>query len=237
MKDFAFSRALEALWRLLAEANQYIVAREPWKLIKAEGERATLSRVLWNGLEAVRIVATGLLPFMPEAAARVLAAVGTDVPGTSLDALAWGGTPNRAPLAEIPPLFPRIDKAVYFADTPAKPAVAEKEGKKMISIDQFFETELKVATVLAAEPVPKSKKLMKLTLDLGEETPRTVVGGIAEAYAPEDLVGGQVVVVANLQTAKLMGLESQGMVLAATIENRPVLLRPIQPVPPGTRVK
>ncbi|HXU29499.1 MAG TPA: methionine--tRNA ligase [Thermoanaerobaculia bacterium] len=239
MNEFAFSRALEALWRLLAEANQYIVAREPWKLIKAEDQKATLSRVLWNGLEAVRIVATGLLPFMPEAAARVLAAVGTDLPGTSLDALAWGGTPTGAPLAEIPPLFPRIDKAVYFADTPAKPAVeaGAKEEKKMISIDQFFETELKVATVLAAEPVPKSKKLMKLTLDLGEETPRTVVGGIAEAYSPEDLVGNQVVVVANLQTAKLMGLESQGMVLAATVEGRPVLLRPLQPVPPGTKVK
>ncbi len=237
MADFAFSRALEALWRLLAEANQYIVAREPWKLIKEEGERARLSRVLWNGLEAVRIVATGLLPFMPDAAARVLAAVGTAVPPTSLDALAWGGTPNRAPLAEIPPLFPRIDKAAYFSDTTVQPAPAVKEEKKMISIDQFFETELKVATVLAAEAVPKSKKLLKLTLDLGEESPRTVVGGLAEAYTPEELIGGQVIVVANLAPAKLMGIESQGMVLAATIDSKPVILRPILPVPAGTRVK
>lgn len=237
MGEFAFSRALEALWRLLAEANQYIVAREPWKLIKQEEERERLSRVLWNGLEAVRIVATGLLPFMPEAAARVLAAVGTNVPATNLDALAWGGTPTGAPLPEIPPLFPRIDKAVYFADTPATPVAAQKEEKKMITIDQFFETELKVANVVAAEAVPKSKKLLKLTLDLGDEGQRTVVAGIAEAYAPEDLVGGQVVVVANLQPAKLMGIESQGMVLAASIDGKPVVLRPIQPVPPGTRVK
>ncbi len=237
MDDFAFSRALEALARLLAEANQYIVAREPWKLIKQEEARASLSRVLWNGLEAVRIVATGLLPFMPKAAARVLAAVGTDVPATSLDALAWGGTPTGAPLAEIPPLFPRIDKATYFAEVPKTEAAETKEERKMITIDQFFETELKVANVVAAEAVPKSKKLLKLTLDVGEERQRTVVAGIAEAYAPEDLVGGQVVVVANLQAAKLMGIESQGMVLAASIDGKPVVLRPIQPVPAGTRVK
>ena len=107
----------------------------------------------------------------------------------------------------------------------------------MITIDQFFATELKVAAILAAEPVPKSNKLMKLTVDVGEETPRTVVAGIAQRYAPGDLVGKQVVVVANLQPAKLMGVESQGMVLAASEDGLPILLHPAQPVPNGTRVK
>ena len=251
MADFAFSRALEALWRLLAEANQYLVAREPWSLIKDEGPTPRLARVLWNGLEAVRIVATGLLPFMPRAAVEVLAAVGTAEPPASLDALAWGGTPTGAPLPAPRPIFPRIDKAAYLAEAgtaapaPQPEAVAQKgasqgsasQGGKMISIDQFFAAELKVATVTAAEPVAKSSRLLKLTVDVGEEAPRTLVAGIAQRYRPEEIVGKQVVVVANLQPAKLMGVESQGMVLAASEDGQPVLLHPGQPVRNGTRVK
>jgi methionyl-tRNA synthetase len=237
MDDLAFSRALESLWRLLAEANQYLVTREPWKLIKTEGTEAQLSRVLWNGLEACRIVATGLLPFMPKVATQVLAAVGTAEPPASLDALEWGGTPCGAELPEPKPLFPRIDKEAYLG--PAAPAAKTgkpAQEKKLITIDQFFETELKVATVVAAEPVPKSSKLLKLSVDLGEET-RTLVAGIATAYKPEDLIGKQVIVVANLQPAKLMGVESQGMVLAASADGQPVVLHPAVPVPNGTRVK
>ncbi len=276
MDELAFSRALEALWRLLAEANQYLVGREPWNLIKSEGPSPRLARILWNGLEAVRVVATGLLPFMPRAAAAVLAAVGTAAPPASLEAMAWGGTPTGALLPELAPIFPRIDKAAYLEGAEpaeaagARPAKAAKTAKKnekaapaspqsvaenapagvpaaspspggtsgtMISIDQFFAAELKVATIRAAEPVPKSNKLMKLAVDLGEESPRTIVAGIAQRYRPEDLVGKQVVVVANLQPAKLMGVESQGMVLAASEDGQPILLHPAQPVPDGTRVK
>ncbi len=106
-----------------------------------------------------------------------------------------------------------------------------------MTVDRFFEAELKVATILAAEPVPKSNKLLKLSVDVGEEAPRTLVAGIALAYKPEDLVGKQVVVVANLQPAKLMGVESNGMVLAASLDGKPVLLHPDAQVPNGTRVK
>ncbi|HEX7186329.1 MAG TPA: methionine--tRNA ligase [Thermoanaerobaculia bacterium] len=241
MEDLSFHRALEALWKLLAEANGYLVTREPWKLIKTEGPTGKLSRVLWNGLESVRIVATGLLPFMPKIAPEVLAAIGvTEVPA-SLDALEWGGTPNGVELPEPKPLFPRIDKEAYLGDAkpsataPAKAPTGQE--KKLISIDQFMQTELKVATVQAAERVPKSDKLLKLTVDAGDENPRTVVAGIGLAYAPEDLVGKQVIVVANLQPAKLMGVESQGMVLAASIDGKPVLLHPGGEVPNGTRVR
>jgi methionyl-tRNA synthetase len=259
MEELAFSRALEALWRLLAEANQYIVVNEPWKLIKTEGVRERLSKVLWNGLEAVRIVATGLLPFMPRVAADVLAAVGTAEPPTHLAALDWGGTPTNAELPEPKPLFPRIDKEAYLAEArppetekktmdtaettppaaPSTPAAAAPTAaeKSLVTIDQFFQTELKVATILAAEPVPKSNKLLKLSVDVGEGTPRTLVAGIALAYKPEDLVGKQVIVVANLQPAKLMGVESNGMVLAASLDGKPVLLHPAAEVPNGTRVK
>ena len=240
MDELAFSRALESLWRLLAEANQYLVTREPWKLIKTEGAGPKLSRVLWNGLEAVRIVATGLLPFMPRVAAEVLAAVGSPEPATRLEALEWGGTPINAELPEPRPLFPRIDKEAYLAEArPQKEETMETAApeKSLVTIDQFFQTELKVATILAAEPVPKSNKLLKLSVDVGEGGPRTLVAGIALAYKPEELVGKQVVVVANLQPAKLMGVESNGMVLAASLDGKPVLLHPAAEVPNGTRVK
>jgi methionyl-tRNA synthetase len=241
MEDFAFHRALESLWRLLAEINQYIVTREPWKIIKEEGGSPRLSRVLWIGLESTRIVATGLLPFMPKVAAQVLAALGIPEPPASLDAMVWGKMPTNAELPEPKPLFPRIDKEAYLAEAHAsdkdKTMETAAPDKPLVSIDQFFQAELKVATINAAEPVPKSNKLLKLTVDVGEGTPRTLVAGIALAYTPEVLVGRQVVVVANLQPAKLMGVESQGMVLAASIDGRPVLLHPAEPVPNGTRVK
>ena len=111
------------------------------------------------------------------------------------------------------------------------------EPTNLISIDQFFQTTLNAATVKAAERVPKSEKLVKLTVDVGEENPRTLVAGIGLAYTPEELVDRQVIVVANLQPAKLMGIQSQGMVLAASIDGKPVLLRPDTQVPNGTRVR
>jgi methionyl-tRNA synthetase len=242
MGDLAFSRALESLWRLLAETNQYIVSRAPWKMIKDEGPTPALARILWIGLEAVRIVATGLLPVMPRVAPQVLAAIGVPVPPDSFDALRWGGLPTEEPIPAPAPLFPRIDKAAYLGEAQEKktmetttPTAAPETPR--ISVDHFFQAELKVATIVAAEPVPKSNKLMKLTADLGEGAPRTIVAGIALAYKPEDLVGKQVVVVANLQPAKLMGVESNGMVLAASLDGKPVLLHPDAQVPNGTRVK
>ena len=238
MEAFAFQRAIAALSRLLDAANQYLVEREPWKRIQEEGGSPAVSRVLWNCLEAVRIVAVGLLPVMPKTAPRVLAAIGAGEPPASLDALAWGGLPNGAPLPEPAPIFPRIDKDEYLADA-AAPAEAEteEEGEDgMIDIDTFFETELKVATVTAAERVPKSSKLLRLEVDLGGDR-RQLVAGIAKEYEPETLVGRQVVVVANLRPATLMGVESQGMVLAASVDGAPVLLHPEKPVPPGTRVR
>jgi len=287
MDELAFQRALESLWRLLAETNQYLVAHEPWRLIKAEGPTPKLARVLWNSLEATRIVAVGLLPIMPRAAVRVLHAIGAPVPG-SLDAMAWGGTPTGALLPPPSPIFPRIDKEAYVAEakqTPAVPsgaaapsqaapaaapaaaaavaaptapaaptavaaltepaagatappaaAAAVAPATAQIPIERFKEIQLRVATVRQAEPVPKSKKLLKLTVDLGGQT-RTVVAGIAQAYRPEELLGKQVIVVANLAPATLMGVESQGMVLAASTDGSPVLLHPAHEVPAGTEVR
>ncbi|HEX2165404.1 MAG TPA: methionine--tRNA ligase subunit beta, partial [Thermoanaerobaculia bacterium] len=119
----------------------------------------------------------------------------------------------------------------------AAPPAPDAKGPTVIDIDQFFQTELRVAVVRHAEPVPKSNKLLRLEVELADGERRQLVAGIAKAYAPEALVGRQVVVVANLQPAKLMGVESQGMVLAASVDGEPVLLAPDREVPPGTRVR
>ena len=254
MEAFAFNRALESLWKLLASANQYLVAHEPWKKLSDEAHAGEVSEVLWNALEAVRIVTVGLLPFLPKKAPEVLAALGAAVPD-SLAAMAWGALPTGVELPPIAPIFPRIDKKAYLAaaDTAARPAsekappgeapqktAAKSDGVKQggrIKIDRFFDVELRVAEVVAAAAVPKSKKLLRLTVDVGETSERTVVAGMAAAYAPEEMVGKQVIVVANLAPAKLMGIESNGMVLAAEEDGGPVLLRPERPVPNGTRIK
>ncbi len=264
MDELGFQTALRALWRLLAEANQYLVAREPWKRIKSEGPTESLSRVLWNGLESVRIVATGLLPFLPSVAPRVLAAIGAEAGPVGLEALAWGGLPTGRELPALEPLFPRIDKEKFMSEItapvsapsesarapspdgpasgpsqapPAEPRPASPAGQ--IDITQFASVDLRIGRVLSCENLPKSEKLLKLMVDVGEERPRQVLAGIAKAYRPEELVGSEVVLVANLKPAKLMGHESQGMVLAATDgEGRPILLRPhVGGSAPGTRVK
>jgi methionyl-tRNA synthetase len=249
MREFAFSRALEALWRLLAEANQYVVAREPWKLVKTEGPSEKLSRVLWNGLEAVRLVSTALLPFMPTVAAQILGSIGVSEVPRDFHGLQWGGPgglPNGAPLAELKPVFPRIDKAKFLAGFEARPTAAagaanrppdKSKEKPLIAIDQFFPPARGGARARAPPPVPKSDKLIRMRVDLGEAELRQVVAGIGKRYEPADLVGKQVVVVANLQPAKLMGIESNGMILAATRDGLPILLHPAEETPPGTLVK
>lgn len=238
MDELAFHRALAALWGLLAQANQYIVEREPWHRLKEEKPPSeALCRILWNGLEATRIVAVGLLPFMPELAPRVLAAIGAGAAQASLEALAWGGLPTDAELPAPEPLFPRIDKEAYLAAAaPTADEDVEEEESSMIDIEHFKTVELKVGTVATAERIEGADRLLKLTVDLGGET-RQLVAGIAQDYAPDSLVGRQVVVVANLKPAKLRGVESQGMVLAATVEGgKAVLLQPDAEVVPGSSV-
>ncbi|MGD2116123.1 MAG: methionine--tRNA ligase [Acidobacteriota bacterium] len=242
MDGFAFDRALDALWRLLSEANSYLVEHEPWKMLKDESRRAGAGEILWNGLEAVRIVAVGLLPVMPKTAPAVLRAIGAGSAPGDFGSLAWGRLESGAELPEPRALFPRIDKEAYLEEMAAAGSAGseetddDEEDASMISIDQFFETELRTATIKTAEPIPKSNKLLKLTVDLGGET-RQLVAGIARQYEPEALVGRQVVVVANLEPAKLMGVESQGMVLAADVDGAPILLQPETEVPNGTRVR
>jgi len=251
MENWAFQRALDAVWKLLVEINGYIVAREPWKMMKETGADEVLSRVIWNTLEGLRIVWIMMSPIMPHLSIEALRRLGVPDEKPTRETLAWGRLPNRAALGAGDALFPRVDAKEWLAaetqtkdktmDQPTeskqdKPEAAAAEETPRISIDKFFETDLRVAEIIAAERVEKSNKLMKLRVTLGHEE-RTLVAGIAKEYEPDELVGRKVVVVANLEPAKLMGVQSNGMVLAASIEGRPSLLAVDPSVPAGTKVR
>jgi methionyl-tRNA synthetase len=244
MDDLAFQRALETAWKLLSEINGYIVTREPWKKFKETGPDETLSRVIWNALEASRIVSVMVAPVMPVSAREALSRLGSDPDAITASALEWGGLPNGVPVRAGDPIFPRVDIAAYIGEKkattmttpPQDTTQAAAPDANRISIDQFMEIDLRVAEVRAAEKVEKSKKLMKMTIFTGDEE-RTIVAGIAAKYKPEELVGRKIVIVANLQPAKLMGIESNGMVLAASIDGEPSLLAVDPSVPAGTKVK
>jgi methionyl-tRNA synthetase len=240
MDEFAFQRAHENVWRLLVAINGYIVAKEPWKKFKDSGADETLSRIIWNVLESLRIVWVMLAPFMPSLTRDALSRLGSDPDAIGIDALQWGRLPNGAPIRVGESIFPRIDTAAYIGGTMSNPPIETTQAAppdlSKISIDQFMEVDLRVADIRAAEKVEKSKKLIKLTVFDGERD-RTVVAGIASRYTPEELVGRKVVIVANLQPAKLMGIESNGMVLAASIGGEPSLLAVDASVPAGTKVK
>jgi methionyl-tRNA synthetase len=256
-----FGGALALAWGYITQLNQRIVQVEPWTLAKDPARRGELDAFLYRLIEAVRLIAVLVSPVMPVAAGRIFMMLGCPADPTPAD-LAWGCLEPGAALGTVEPLFPRLDTAAPSpAPAPRGPATAAAQQKKekpvsetqqpaptpapvaeaaapvQIDIDEFARLDLRVGRVLAAEAVPKSKKLLKLQIDLGEPEPRQVVGGIADAYAPEALVGRSVVVVANLKPAKLMGVESRGMVLAASIDGRAELVAFEKPVAPGTKVR
>jgi methionyl-tRNA synthetase len=245
MDDFAFHRGLEAIWRFLSEINGYVVSREPWKIRKEEGSSARLSRVLYAASEGVRLAAALLSPFTPATSRKIFAALGAPAEDAGPSDLEWGRLPVAEPLAPAEALFPRVDTAAYFSTEEEKMTTESPESSApapplddRISIAEFQRLRLVTGKIVEAERVPKSNKLVRLQVDLGTER-RQVVAGIANRYEPDSLVGRTVVIVANLKPAKLMGVESNGMVLAATVgeTGEPWLLELPAEVPPGSVVK
>jgi methionyl-tRNA synthetase len=239
MEEFAFHKALIGLWEFINRINKYIDTTAPWELAKNESQYKQLALVLYNTLEGLRVIAGLLYPFMPRASQVMREHLGLEPADTSQgfeDLKTWGKTPPGTRLPKILALFPRIEEGSVQTKDPevaqAKDASAPLKGE--ISMEMFQKMDLRVATVLHAEPVPRAKKLVKLKVDAGGE--RTVVAGIAESYRPEELVGKQVVIVANLKPAKLMGILSQGMLLAATHKGTCRLITVDGPCEPGTIV-
>jgi methionyl-tRNA synthetase len=234
MEEFAFHRALAACWEFIGAVNRFVDTTQPWALAKRPDQRAKLDTVLYALAESLRLLGIVLSPFLPEAAAKIRAGLGQAGEPVMADAQ-WGKIVAGTPVAKVSGLFPRIDEK-KAAHTPAVTTKPVGEDAAKISIDDFGKVELRIAEVLACEPVPKSKKLLKLTVSLGTEE-RTIVSGIAEHYAPADLVGKKVVVVANLTPAKLMGIESNGMVLSGEIGGKLAVLTLDRDLGSGAKVK
>jgi methionyl-tRNA synthetase len=299
-EDYAFARALETIWAVIARADKMISDAKPWELAKDETQRQTLHAVLYRAVETLRWLAVLLHPVMPEATRAIWQQLGQtgDIAKYDPAELQWGGLQAGTRIGEVAPVFPRIDKAKIMAqieqeneakqtapadaattqagthateadavpgaanaaqtraeppqrgatEGDAAPATqqtaatqpAAPEGvATLIGIEDFVKVEMRVGEILTAERIPKSDKLLRFTIDLGEAAPRQVLAGIAEYYEPETLVGRKIIVVSNLKPRKLRGFESQGMVLAASIgdEGRPVLATFTEDVPNGARLK
>ncbi|HEY5599689.1 MAG TPA: methionine--tRNA ligase [Candidatus Manganitrophaceae bacterium] len=243
-----FHLALGEIWKLVNRTNGYIEQMSPWKLAKKTDEKEKLQTVLYTAAEALRFIALYLRPFMPQTAREMERQLGLPASYETIlleKGRVWGGHLVNIRTAKGRSLFPRIDKkqqpSSLLATAPAPSPSKTVSGtfppiKPPIAIDDFAKLDLRVGLILAAEKVPNSKKLLKLQVDIGSER-RQVVAGVGTKYAPESLIGKKIVLVVNLQPAKIMGVESQGMLLAAGSEEVLGLPTFLEEIPPGTRVK
>jgi methionyl-tRNA synthetase len=247
MDEFAFHRALGELWGFIAFLNGYVDHEQPWALARRPEGRERLAQVLAVLADGLRFLGIVLDPFVPDAARRIREALGYTGPLSLAEARCRAGDPSvRYTVRHLSGLFPRRERldgegrpAGGGAAGPARPSAAPGRSApagERISLREFQRLDLRVAEVVAAEPVPKSRKLLKLTVRLADET-RTLVAGLAEHYRPEALVGRKVVVVANLEPATLMGVTSDGMVLAGSAGDALALLTLDRDLPAGAKVR
>ncbi|MBF0450036.1 MAG: methionine--tRNA ligase [Candidatus Magnetomorum sp.] len=234
MNDFAFNKALASIWELISHMNRYIDSSAPWELAKKEENRDELSFVIYNLLEGLRIIAGLIYPVMPDTSQKILALLKQDMLATGM--FTWGQLNAGIRIEKSVTLFPRIDtKAKKEKQKSQKIDRKLTDLKPEIDYEDFQKIDLRVGTVLDAEHIPESKKLLKLQVDIGEK--RTIVAGISKHYSPEDIIGKQVIVAANLKPATLMGITSEGMVLAAVKKKKCSVLIPDQSLLVGTPVQ
>jgi methionyl-tRNA synthetase len=244
MNKMAFHKALMAVWEVISDVNKYIDVMAPWVLAKSDPER--LKTVICHIYETLRIIAGLVWPFIPASAEKIQEQLGLKWQGENCsleDLKKWGLEKPVHPIRKAPGLFPRIDVKKKEKQAPAaarkeKPKKAKTDGGEpqgLVSFKDFQKLDLRIGVIVAVEEIPGSKKLFKLTVDMGEK--RTVVAGIKGHYEKEDLPGMQVLLLANLEPAKLMGIESQGMLLAAGDKDGLHLMRPDSETTPGAKVK
>lgn len=264
--EYAFSRALETAWAVIARIDKELSDAKPWDLAKDEHQRETLNAVLYRAVEILRWLSVMLHPVMPEATQKIYQQIGLSEDISKLDPknLKWGELPAGTEIGGIAPVFPRLDKTKIMEEikdseqkavssqeeagsqnpevkSEGQPANDEGQTPKddFIKIDDFLKVDLRVGTILSAEKLPDADKLLVFKIDLGEAEPRQILAGLAEYYDPETLIGRKVVVVANLAPRKMRGLMSQGMVCAASLGDgdTPALATFIEDVPNGARLK
>jgi methionyl-tRNA synthetase len=240
MESFGFHKALMTVWEFIAQMNKTIDVTAPWVLAKKKSSHKQLAAVICNLLEGLRIISGLIYPVMPDTAKTMQKHLGLDpaLPFYHLDELkAWKKIPPGKKLLKSIILFPRIEVEAEapISETPSREETAVLDTKPEITLDEFNRIDLRVATVVHAEKIPKAKKLLKLEVDMGQK--RTLVAGIAEHYTAQELIGKQVIIVANLKPAKLMGVLSKGMVIAAVDESGPTLATLDKKMFPGTPLK
>jgi methionyl-tRNA synthetase len=237
MTGFEFHKALIAVWTFIGHINKYIDVTAPWTLAKNKTSRQQLELTIYNLLEGLRIVTGLIFPVMPDTAKKMQTHLGLDPdqPYYHLDTLrVWRVIKPGTRLLKSIILFPRIEKKKN-GSSKDESAPADDKLKPQISIEDFSKIDFRVATVLNAQAIPRAKKLIKLEVDAGGE--RTIIAGVAGSYKPEELVGKQVIIVANLKPAKIMGILSNGMVLAAVEKDRVTLATVDRKVKPGSTVR
>jgi len=262
---FEFARALEAIWSVIAGADKYLTTEQPWALGNSPDEESRKATILWTTAELLRIVTALAHPVLPESTAKVWRLLGQSTPlaATELDGLRWGQLAPGVSIGKFQALFPRVEKteaierieamaneeqnptpaaapAVTSSSTPAAGAAAAATAGPVekIGIEDFTKVEMRVGQVKTAERIVGADKLLKLTVDIGTEV-RQICAGIAQFYEPESLIGRKVVVVVNLAPRKLRGVESNGMIVAASVgpDGRPVLAGFHEDVEVGSRLK
>jgi methionyl-tRNA synthetase len=244
MDGFEFHKAILCIWEFVSRMNKYIDVMAPWELAKKKTSRKQLDVVIYNLLEGLRILSGLIYPVMPDTAKLMQRHLGLD-PEDQFYALKTLKSRNvlkpGTQLLKAISLFPRVEVKKsdgIFSETESGQEAGQPDYKPEIDIEAFSNIDLRVGTVIGAEKIARAKKLLKLEVDIGEK--RTVIAGIAESYSPQSLVGKQVIVVANLKPAKLMGILSSGMILAAHDKTReksgPALIAPDKPVEPGTPI-
>lgn len=241
--------ALSEIWKLISRANKYIDETTPWVLNKT-GDKVRLSRVMYNLTEAIRIATVLLKPFLTSTPSKIFASLGTKEDEQDFQSLVFGKGSYGVTVNKTAPLFPRIDvKAELEAMEKKAEEITTKKEEKVekveevventeITIDDFAKVKLVTAKIIEAVPVPKADKLLQLTVDAGEEKPRTVVSGIAKYFTCEELIGRDIVLVANLKPAKLRGIMSEGMILCAEDKDGKLsLIAPSTSVDAGSGVR
>lgn len=251
MDNMKLSDSIKLVWSFISRTNKYIDETTPWVLGKDEARKAELNRVLYDLVESLRAISVMIEPFIPTTARRIWAQLNLPQNFDEIrisDIEGWGKTPVGIQINKPEQLFPRIEIEEEKPETkkevkenkkakkeePKAPEKAKENEDGMICIEDFSKIDLRVVEILAAEPVPKTDKLMKIQVSLGDEE-RTVVSGIAKHYKPEDLIGKHVVLVANLKPAKLRGVMSHGMLLAASKGDELQIVETTMPV--GSKVK
>ena len=258
----SFSLALESIWEIVAMIDKYITVEKPWALAEKPEDRARLAKVLYTAAEGLRIVAALAHPVLPRATQKIWNQLGQTEPlsGVQLDLLSWGQLKPGTKTGKPEGIFPRVDKSETIArieameqeqnKAPETPAAAAQHSRgagaaaapaaaagAKIGIEDFAKVEMRVGQVKTAERVAGADRLLQLQVDIGDEV-RQIVAGLALAYKPEELVGRKVVVVTNLQPRKLRGVESNGMIVAASLpDGAPVLAGFLEDVPVGAKLK